>query len=209
VTTLGCIIGSVAEAVDMFNHTDPAAEPNMINSTAHAARWLAVLGADPAVTMALPAGIVQLVMQNSVLFDEKPANADQWGIPVFSVDQSIVDMTTAMRAFWIEEMEVDAGRFEAFLDMPSNRIEAIVRMVDTPGPYEVVDTIDKARLLSLPLATLNLIGNMYGMYLDADPVAAAVDAVLAEIDAGTLANDHDAIEARLKVILDTDMLVDP
>ena len=30
---------------------------------------------------------------------------------------------------------------------------------------------------------------MYGMYLDADPVAAAVDAVLAEIDAGRIALD--------------------
>ena len=208
-TPLSTIAATVDEAIDMFHQTDPAADANKLNSTAHAARWRAVLGADPAVTLALPAGLVQLVMQGSVLFDARPANADDWSIPVFGVDQSITQMADATRAFWIDEMEVDADRLEAFLEMPANRIEAIVRWVDAPGPYEVVDTIPQDRLLSLPLETLNLIGNMYGLYLDGGPVEAAVDAAFVEIDAGTLANEHSAIEARLKVILDTDMLVDP
>jgi len=208
-TPLSTIAATVDEAIDLFHHTDHMADANKLNSTAHAARWRAVLGADPAVTLALPAGLVQLVMQGSVLFDARPANADDWSIPVFGVDQSITQMADATRAFWIDAMEVDADRFEAFLEMPANRIEAIVRWVDAPGPYEVVDTIPQDRLLSLPLETLNLIGNMYGLYLDGGPVEAAVDAAFVEIDAGTLANEHAAIEARLKVILDTDMLVDP
>lgn len=208
-TPLSTIAATVDEAIDMFHHTDPAADANKLNSTAYAARWRTVLDADPAVTLALPAGLVQLVMQGSVLFDARPANADDWGIPVFGLDQSITAMADATRAFWVDAMEVDAARFDTLLELPSNRIQAIVRWVDAPGPYCVVDTIDRDHLMSLPLSTLSLFGNMYGLYLDSDPVEAAVASVLTEIDAGTLANDHDAIEARLKVILETDMLVDP
>lgn len=206
---LRSLFGTINDALDVFLHVDKTAEPGMTNSTAYADLWRDIMEKDAEAVLDMPAGLVQVVLQNAVVFAEKRENAANIFVPVACSGDTFAQVADRVRTFWVEGHEVDQAKFDMLLGLPSNRIEAIVYRVDAPGPYEVVDTIDEARLLSLPLATLGLIGNMYGMFYDWDMVSESVDEIFAEIDAGTLANDHDTIEARLKVVMDTDVLVDP
>ena len=105
------------------------------------------------------------------------------------------------------DIGVDQDRWNTFVNLDPNTVFTITDYVDAPGSSFVIQNFTVEQFAKYPAEFFNLIGCNYAMR-ENDDILTAFQAIDAEVDAGSVANEMASLEKALERHLDTSMLED-